>query len=332
VAPDAGVGAGQAIRIMTGAPIPPGADAVVRVEDTEPSVSGVRVLVPAPPGTAVRPAGGDVPAGAKVFSAGTRISPAHVAVLATLGLDPVPVYRRPRVAICATGDELVAAATPKLAQGRIRNSNGPMLSALLEELGVEVVDFGVVEDVYESVHSVLAEAAEASDMVLTSGGVSVGQYDLVKKAVEELGEVYLWKVSMQPAKPVVFGRIASTPFVGLPGNPVSVLIAFEQIARPALLSMMGSPALFRPRRRARARGPIVTEGGRTVFVRVRTWEEEGVTWVEPSGAQGSNVLSALAAADAFAVVPRGVEAVEDGAEVDIEMFRLPESRSEVSEE
>jgi molybdenum cofactor synthesis domain-containing protein len=332
VAPRSRVEPGQAIRIMTGAPIPPGADAVVRVEDTEPLSGRVRVLVPVASGTAVRRAGGDVAGGTKVFAAGTRLSPPHIAVLATLGLDPVPVFRRPRVAICATGDELVPASTRELPPGSIRNSNGPMLAALLDEMGAEVVDFGVVKDDYESVRSVLAEAAGSADMVLTSGGVSMGEYDLVKKAVEELGEVYLWKVAMQPAKPVVFGRIGSTPFFGLPGNPVSVLVAFEQMARPALLAMMGSEVLFRARRTARSRGRIATEGGRTVFVRVRTWEDEAGSWVEPSGDQGSNVLSALAAADAFAVVPRGVEAIEDGAEVAIELFRLPESRTEVAAE
>jgi molybdenum cofactor synthesis domain-containing protein len=332
VAPTVRVGPGQGIRIMTGAPLPAGADAVVRVEDTELTGSAVRVLVPVAAGTAVRLAGGDVAAGSAVFGAGTRLTPAHVAVLATLGLDPVPVFRRPKVAICATGDELVPASTRELPPGSIRNSNGPMLAALLDELGVEVIDLGTVADEYEAVRSVLARAAASADVILTSGGVSMGEYDLVKEAVEELGEVHLWKVAIQPAKPVVFGRVAGAHFFGLPGNPVSVMVAFEQFARPALLAMMGSPLLFRSRRSARVRGRMAVEGGRTVFVRVRSWEEDGVTWVEPSGGQGSNVLSALAAADAFAVVPRGTDVVEDGAEVAIEMFRLPESRSEVVEE
>jgi len=321
------VTAGTAIKIMTGAPLPKGADAVVRVEDTEQHDGVVTVRVSVPPGNSVRPAGGDVEMGAQVLTAGTRIGPAQIGVLANLGISHPPVRGRPRVAIASTGDELIQVDGPALGPGQIRDSNRPMLTAALRELGVDVIDLGHVVDDAAQLRATLARGAEQADVIVTSGGVSMGEYDLVKAVLSELGEVGFWQVAMQPAKPFAFGQVGSRPFFGLPGNPVSAFVAYEQFLRPGLLKMMGATRLFRPRIIGRARLALDTDPAKTVFVRVRTWTEGGDRWSEPSGEQGSNVLSALAAGDAFAVVPEGTDRIGAGDEVTLEMFRWPEERT-----
>lgn len=323
------VEAGTAIRIMTGAPIPEGADAIVKVEDTEPADGRVRVLGRAAAGTGVRPAGGDVQRGTTVFPAGVRLTPVHLAVLATIGVSAPPVRRRPRVAILSTGDEIQPPDTAELAPGWIRDSNRPLLAGLLAELGAEVVDLGIVPDDAARLRAALEEAAESSDAILTSGGVSMGEHDLVKQILSELGGVELWKVAMQPAKPFAFGVIRGTPLFGLPGNPVSVLVAFEQFARPALLTMMGCLRVFRPRLPGRMGESVSTDAAKTVFLRVTLRLEDDVLVARSAGGQASNVLSAAALADAFAVVPVGTGPVGPGERVDLEMFRWPESRTKL---
>ncbi|HKX74081.1 MAG TPA: gephyrin-like molybdotransferase Glp [Acidimicrobiia bacterium] len=324
--PTRSVDPGTAIKIMTGAPIPAGADAVVRVEDTEPENGLVNIVVSVPAGTSVRPAGGDVEAGDQVLSAGVRLGPAQIGVLANLGVAHPQVHRRPRVAIASTGDELVEVDGPPLGPGQIRDSNRPMLIAALRELGVDVVDLGHIPDDAEALRRGLARGASEADVIVTSGGVSMGEYDLVKAVLGELGEVGFWQVAMQPAKPFAFGRVEGVPFFGLPGNPVSSFVAFEQFLRPALLQMMGSTRLFRPRVPGRTRSRLETDPAKTVFLRVRTVLEGNERWAEPSGHQASNVLSAVASGDAFAVVAAGIGVIEAGGEVTLEMFRWPESR------
>lgn len=318
---------GAAIKIMTGAPMPGGADAVVKVEDTEPAGEGsVRILAPAAPGTAVRPAGSDLAAGAPVFDAGERLTPRHLAVLASLGTTPV-VRRRPRAAVLSTGDEVLPPDAPALGPGQIRDTNRPLLLSMLERFGAEAVDLGIVGDDAPALRAALARGAAEADMVLTSGGVSMGEYDLVKIVLAELGTVDFWKVAMQPAKPFAFGHIDGTPLLGLPGNPVSVMVAFEQFARPALLHMMGCTALFRPQAPARAAEGWRTDPAKAVFTRVVTEAREKAVYARRSGAQMSNVLSSLARADAFAVIPAGRGRVEEGDWITLELFRSPESRS-----
>ena len=212
---------GTAIKIMTGAPMPEGADTVVKVEDTEPLPDGVRIMAATPTATAVRLAGGDLEAGDPVFAAGERLTAPHLAVLASLGVSP-RVRRRPRVAMLSTGDEVLPPETEDLGPGQIRDTNRPLLAAMLDELGVEVVDLGIVGDDADVLRNTLEQGAREADMVLTSGGVSMGEYDLVKIILRELGTVEFWKVAMQPAKPFAFGHIEGTPLLGLPGNPVSV--------------------------------------------------------------------------------------------------------------
>lgn len=326
--PTMAVTAGAAIKIMTGAPMPAGADSVVKVEDTEVAGNGtVRVLSGSTRGENVRPAGGDLRAGAPVFPAGTRLGPAHIGVLASLGVKPL-VGRRPVVAVGSTGDELVPPDAPELAPGKIRDTNRPMLLSLLSVLGVETVDLGIVPDDAAVLEATLEEASAAADVVVTSGGVSMGEYDLVKHILSELGTIDFWRVAMQPAKPFAFGSIGDVPFFGLPGNPVSVFVAFEQFLRPGLLTMMGAERVFRRRVVGRAAEDLETDPEKEVFLRASLRATESGEWeVRTSGGQSSNVLSALAAADAFAVVPVGTGAVSAGMPVTLEMFRWPEART-----
>jgi molybdopterin molybdotransferase len=310
---------------MTGAPIPAGADTVVKVEDTRPVDGGVEILAATPVGTAIRPAGGDLEQGASVFVAGTVLTPAHVGVLATIGVAHPVVYRRPSVAIVSTGDEVLPPDAAELAPGQIRDSNRPLLAALLTELGVDMVDYGIVPDDAEELRQTLLDAARSCDVILTSGGVSMGDYDLVKQILTELGDIDLWKIAMQPAKPFAFGAIEGTPLFGLPGNPVSVLVAFEQFARPALSKMMGRSRLYRPRSQGILAEPVSTDPAKTVFLRV-TCDDDG-SQVHLAGGQSSNVLSAAAMADAFAVVPVGTSSIAAGEPVTLEWFRRPASRT-----
>jgi len=319
---------GTAVRIMTGAPVPGGADAVVMVEHTVPSGPGrVRALAPVAPGEGVRAAGSDLPAGAVVFSAGERLGPGHLGVLAALGVARPRVRRRPRVAVLSTGDEVVPPETEALVPGAIRDANRPLLAGLLGELGAEVLDLGIVPDDAAQLADALEAAAAAADAVVTSGGVSVGDFDLVKQVLASLGGVQFWRVALQPGKPFAFGALGDTPLFGLPGNPVSVMVAFEQLVRPALLHRMGARALFRPRLPGRLALGVCTDPERTAFLRVSAAYRGGGWEAAPSGAQDSHVLSALARADAFAVVPAGVGDLAAGAEVELEMFRWPETRT-----
>jgi molybdopterin molybdotransferase len=319
---------GTAIKIMTGAPLPDGADAVVKVELTEPSgPDQVRILEAVTAGTAVRPAGGDVRAGTMVLAAGERLGPAHLGVLASLGEAYPLVSKRPVVAIMSTGDEVLPPETRELGPGKIRDSNRPLLRGLLEELGAVVIDHGIVADDARSLSRTLNHAASEADVIVTSGGVSMGEYDVVKEVFAGVGEVEFWRVAMQPAKPFGFGSIGDKPFFGLPGNPVSVVVAFEQYLRPALLHMMGARALFRPRVAGVLAESVRTDPEKAVFLRVKAQYEAGRWNARLSGGQSSNVLSALAAANAYGVVPVGVGSLDSGDPVELEMFRWEETRT-----
>lgn len=325
---DRAVASGTAIKVMTGAPLPDGAEAVVRVEDTEPGNGTVRILASVDPGTAIRPAGGDVMEGTEVLSPGERLTPADLGVLASLGVARPRVRRRPRVALLSTGDELRPPETSTLEPGTIRDANRSTLRGLLEEAGAVVVDHGIVLDDADVLSRVLAEAAGDADMVVSSGGVSMGDHDVVKEVLRDVGTVEFWKVAMQPAKPLGFGSVAGTPFFGLPGNPVSVFVAFEQFVRPALLHMIGARALFRPRLPGVLPEGAQTDPAKTVFLRVVAESgADGRLRARSAGGQSSNVLSAMAAANAFAVVPVGRGPVDPGDVVDLEMFRLPSTRT-----
>jgi len=317
---------GQAIRIMTGAPMPDGADTVVRVEDTAAEGDKVRIHTVVEEGTYVREAGGDVRAGQVVFDPGLRMGPIHVGVLATLGLVEPVVSRRPRVGVMSTGNELQPPATQDLAPGMIRDSNRPMLVGLLEDAGAEVIDYGRIGDDADELRAALGRAAVETDAIVTTGGVSMGDYDVTKLVLREEAGVDFIKVAMKPGKPLAFGRLGGAPFFGLPGNPVSVVVSFEQFVRPALLTMQGASAVLRPQMTVAAGERLVTDPAKTVFLRVRLEGDGAALRATQAGGQASNILSVAAVADAFAVVPIGVETIDEGEPVLIELFRSPETR------
>jgi molybdopterin molybdotransferase len=320
------LGEGEAIKIMTGAPMPAGADTVVRVEDTEEGDGEVKIGVAVEPGTAVRRPGGDVAAGSTVFEPGTRLSEAHVGVLATIGVVSPVVAQRPKVAVMSTGDELVPPETTELGPGMIRDSNRPMLLALTAGAGAETVDMGRIPDDADSLRAAVGQAAAECDVIVTSGGVSMGEYDVIKMVLSSEADVDFFPVAMKPGKPQGFGRVGGTPFFGLPGNPVSVLVSFEQFVRPALLAMQGARALLRPRVTAVAGEEFRSDPAKEEFVRVRFTEGSSDPAVAQSGGSGSHVLSGAANADAFAVLPVGVDFVAEGGPVILELFRAVETR------
>lgn len=316
------VTSGTAIKIMTGAPLPDGADLVVRVEDTTTGEGKVTIMAVAPV-LNIRPAGGDVSKGDKVLAPGIRMTPTHLGLLATIGVTQPKVFRRARVALLSTGDEVLPPETEQLPPGKIRDANRPLLKGLLTDLGVEFLDLGIVGDDPVELTEALLEGSSEADIVVSSGGVSMGEYDLVKQVLADLGEVELWQVAMKPAKPFAFGFLGDTPFFGLPGNPVSALVGFEQFLRPALLTAMGATNVRRPQLPAVAGERLVTDPEKTVFLRVNVSSREGKLVAELAGGQGSHVLSAAAGADGFAVVPVGEGVVERGEPIILEMFRWP---------
>ncbi len=320
------VGDSQAIRIMTGAPMPDGADTVVRVEETTAEGDNVRIHTVVGEGTHVREAGGDVRAGQVVFEPGLRMGPVHVGVLATMGVVEPVVSRRPRVGVMSTGDELQPPATRDLAPGMIRDSNRPMLVGLLEDAGAEVIDYGRIGDDADELRAALGRAAVETEAIVTSGGVSMGDYDVTKLVLRDETEVDFIQIAMKPGKPLAFGHLGGTPFFGLPGNPVSVVVSFEQFVRPALLTMQGARAVLRPQMTVAAGERLVTDPAKIVFLRVRLEGDGAAVRATQAGGQASNVLSVAAVADAFAVVPRGVETIDAGEPVLIELFRSPETR------
>jgi molybdopterin molybdotransferase len=321
-APDVAVGPGQAVRIMTGAPIPEGADAVVMVENTEPvdGGRGVSVLQAAVAGDHVRPAGQDAAPGDVVFPAGTTLGPGHLGVLASLGLETVAVRPRARVGVLSTGDELVDGLGP-LGPGQIRDSNRRALLALLVQSGCVPVDLGICPDDEGKLSAALSGGARRCDAMVTSGGVSVGDFDYVKIVLDRLsgGSMRWMQVAIKPAKPFAFGTIGGVPVFGLPGNPVSSMVSFECFARPALRQMMGHAALSRPRVLALADEDLRRRpDGKLHLVRVTaSWSAgDGRLHVRSSGPQASNLLRTMALANALALVPDGT-GVDAGGPVEV---------------
>jgi molybdopterin molybdotransferase len=312
---------GEAIRIMTGAPIPSGADAVVMVEETERAGErGVTVNASVRPGVAVRNAGDDVQPGDVLFTAGTVARPAVVGVLASINARTISVHPAARVGVLSTGDELVEDDRP-LRAGEIRESNRRMLAGLLRDAGCEVVDYGIVRDDEAALEVVLRRAAGECDAIVTSGGVSMGDYDVVKAVLGRIADMTWMQIAIKPAKPFAFGTIDSTPIFGLPGNPVSSIVSFELLARPALRRMMGHPKLARPSHVAVADDGLARRAdGKLHLVRVNaSFEDDGRCHVRSSGAQGSHQLAATALANAIAVVPDG-DGVPPGGEVAVVML------------
>ena len=317
------VGEGEAIRIMTGAVMPSGADAAVMIEDTQQSAgSVVRVLKSVSAGSAVRPIGDDVRRGEVVFRSGTVLGPAGAGVLASINARRVSTYPRARVALLSTGDELVTDGS-MLRRGQIRESNLTMLEILIAQSQCVVTNLGVVADDEPLLESVLLDAADRHDAIITSGGVSMGDFDVVKSVLSRIAEMQWMQMAIKPAKPFAFGILARdqrrVPVFGLPGNPVSSMISFELLARPALRKMMGHTRdLVRPSVRAIADRPLRRKrDGKTHFMRVfGSFADDGRLHVHDTGPQGSHQLAATAMANGLAVVPDGT-GVEAGGEVEV---------------
>ena len=309
--------AGEAMRIMTGAPVPPGADAIVMVELTRPNGFDVDLLAEVPVGNHVRPAGDDIEKGAEILHPGTVVGPGHLGVLASIGRETITVYGRPRVGVMSTGDELVEGTEP-LKPGQIRDSNRVMLLALVAEAGLTPVDLGLVRDNEEAIEAALRKGASTCDAVLTSGGVSMGDFDYVKAVLTRLGDFSWMQVAIKPAKPLVFGLLDGTPIFGLPGNPVSSLVSFELFARAGLRRMMGRLDAERPRVSAVADEPLLRHrDGKTHFTRVSVQQNDDGLWrARSSGGQGSHQLMAMATANGLAVVPNG-SGIEAGDPVEV---------------
>jgi molybdopterin molybdotransferase len=324
---------GESVRIMTGAQLPPGADAVCPLESVRLEAGGSVIAIeePTEQGTFVRRAGDDIRAGEEVFSAGTLLTPAHIGVLSSLGTESVLVHPRPRVGVLSTGDELVTTAGP-LAPGKIRDANRPALLAQLAADRANVIYLGTVDDDPGVLASVLEEASAGCDAVLTSGGVSVGDHDIVKLVLAELsGDTMRWmQVAIKPAKPLAFGVLQSSgiPVFGLPGNPVSALVSYELFVRPSLQLMAGHRILDRPRFRAVADVDLARpRDGKLHVMRVTAHVgEDGLLRVTRSGVQGSHLLRAMAESNALALVPDG-KGIPSGEHVDV-MLTDPDLLSE----
>ena len=315
-APAASVGVGEALRIMTGAPFPNGADAVAIVETTRTDGDSVLVSFPAAPWDHVRQPGEDIEAGQEVFPAGTVLGPGHLGVLSSIGCERVAVVPAPVVGVLSTGDELVE-GDGSLLPGQIRDSNRRTLLALLQRDGFAAVDLGIARDDEGEIEGRLADGVGRCDAVMTSGGVSMGDFDYVKAVLDRIGEMRWMQVAIRPAKPFAFGVVGDTPVFGLPGNPVSSMVSYEVLARPGLRRMAGRPDddLRRPLVRAVAVEDLRSaRDGRTSFVRVRVGHQaDGGIVVSSAGGQGSHQLRAMAVADALALVPAGQDVAAGGA-------------------
>ena len=307
---------GLCVRIMTGAPMPPGADTVVPVEWTDGGIAQVLIRRPAPPGAHVRSAGEDVPAGTLVLSNGTHLGAPQVGLLAAVGRERASVRPRPRVVVLSTGSELVDPGQP-LTTGKIPDSNSSLLTAAAQEAGAIAYRVGIVPDDPTVLIDTLEDQLIRADMVLTSGGVSVGAYDVVKEAIGRIGQVRFDRVAMQPGMPQGFGVIGPdrTPFFGLPGNPVSAYVSFEVFVRPAIRRMLGVEPLQRPTVRARLSGPLSSPPGKRTFARAWLSVDKGEYVVSPVGGSGSHLIASLAGANAFVVIGEDVTEVAAGSPV-----------------
>jgi len=332
--PSAEVRPGTAIRIMTGAPVPRGADTVVRFEDTDEvsrrssvgDLAQIGILCDVREGLNIRRSGEDIARGDLVLTRGKLLRPQEIGLLASLGCPTALVTRRPIVAILATGDELIGVDQP-LSPGKIHDSNSYTIAAEVSRYGGIPRIIGIGRDSVESLTEKIAQGMD-SDMLITSGGVSKGDYDVVKDILAERGEIGFWTVRMKPGKPLAFGTIVKTeggrdrkvPHLGLPGNPVSSMITFEQFARPAILKMLGYDNLAKPVVQAVLDSEISNRDGRRIFVRVIVSERNGSYYASLTGPQGSGILTSMARANGLAVIPENRELVSPGDTVDVQML------------
>ncbi len=313
--------AGTCIRIMTGAPVPAGAQAVVMQEETEVTESGVRFNATVKMGQNIRLRGEDIRSGASVLPAGKKLSAAELPLIASLGIAEVAVLRKVRVAVFSTGDELQLPGQP-LAEGQIYDTNRLAVHLMLDQLGCEVIDAGIIKDDPAALRAAFMRADSQADVVISSGGVSVGEADYTKQLLEELGEVGFWKLAIKPGKPFAFGRLQNSWFCGLPGNPVSAALTFYQLVQPLLAKISGQQGnALPPRLRATTVGRLKKSPGRLDFQRgIMRTGENGQLEVLSTGHQGSHIFSSFSQANCFIVLERDRGNVEAGEEVEIEPF------------
>jgi molybdopterin molybdotransferase len=329
--PNAKVTPGTAVRIMTGAPVPEGADAVVPFEDTDeaehkasrPGRNAIGIRAEVASGENVRPAGQDIKHGERVLQSGTVLGAAEIGVLASLGYSGVKVVRRPLVAVLATGDELIEPGQEPV-PGKIYDSNSYSLVSAVSGAGGLPLMLGIARDDLESLNDKLEQAAGA-DMLITSAGVSKGDYDMVKDVLSSRGQIEFWSVRMRPAKPLAFGTIRGgagrqVPHLGLPGNPVSALVAFEKFGRPAIFKMLGRGESRRPTIEAVLQDPIYNADGRRVYARAIVTKRNGTYFARLTGDQGSNLLTSMALANGLAICPEDIRKKEAGDMVSVEML------------
>lgn len=332
-APTIHIERGTAVRIMTGAPIPPGADAVVPVEDTDenwrdkarPLPATIQINRPVNPGDYIRPPGGDIQAGQTVLQAGHIIRPQEIGLLAALGIAELLVVRRPLVGILATGDELIPVEEP-LQPGKIRNSNGYAQTAQVAALGAIPLSLGIARDTEADVRAKLQAGLDAGvDLFISSAGVSVGAYDVVKAVLEAEGNIGFWRVRMRPGKPLAYGTYHGVPYLGLPGNPVSAMVSFERFARAAILKMAGHTQLDRPQLWVEVQEDIESDG-RESYIRAvvtRSGAETSSGYLATTtGSQDSHMMTSLVKANALLIIPEGVRQVQKGDTVTAWMLDL----------
>jgi molybdopterin molybdotransferase len=321
--PEGTVGGGEAFQIATGAPVPAGADTIVPVENCEVEGDRVRILAPFPEGKHVRPAGEDVRSGETLVQAGRRLQAPELGLLATAGASHPLVHPRPRVVVLSTGDELIP-PTQEPGYGQVRDSNAYTLFAALREAGAVPTLAGIVRDDVDAFKDLVFSHLLQADAFVSSGGVSVGERDVVKAAFFRRGEVDFYRVAMQPGMPQGFGQVEGKPYFGLPGNPVSVFVSFEVFIRPALMKMMGRRQLYRPEVMARLEEDVTGPRGKTQFARVRVRRTEEGWTAAPTGGRGSNLIATVARANGLAIVPAGVQTAPAGDEVRVMLFRSAE--------
>ncbi|GJL81416.1 MAG: molybdopterin molybdenumtransferase MoeA [marine bacterium B5-7] len=317
---DGDVGTGECVRIMTGAVMPAGTDTVEMQERTECEGDVVRITLPQKSGNNVRHAGEDLTAGSVALPAGQRVTPADLGMLASVGTSEVDVWRRPRIAFFSNGDELRSVGQT-LELGDVYDSNRYTLYGMLKRMDMDIVDLGVISDDPEAIREAFLSGARCADMLITSAGASVGEADFIKSTLDELGEVNFWKMAMKPGRPMAFGNVLETPFFGLPGNPVSVMVTFYQFVRPALIRLSGespSPSL---RFHASLIGRIKKRPGRAEFQRGHLSQSaDGTLEVRTTGDQGSGILKSMSASNCFIFLDANEGNIDEGTKVIVEPF------------
>ena len=318
---EGGLKKGESIRIMTGAVIPDGADTVIMQERAE-RIDGVVSVDFSPTGANTRKAGEDLKLGSAALQKGHKVRPADLGLIASLGIPEISVYRKLRVAFFSTGDELVGIGNP-LREGQIYDSNRYTIFGMLTELGCELIDMGVIRDTPEAVEAAFIDSTNIADVVITSGGVSVGEADFVKPILNKIGEVLFWKIAMKPGRPLAFGKVGQSHFFGLPGNPVAVMVTFYQFVQSALKTLQGqviqTPS---PTFKALCTRPLKKTPGRTEFQRGILSQTAAGEWtVKPTGDQGSGILSSMSQAHCFIVLPTDMGKVDAGELVDVKLIR-----------